>query len=453
MQIGSKVGNPRDMGRTVSNALGYAPEEDEFDPSIDDFVVKERNYLHFDLPLTEDARKSFSISSEQMARHSFWPLLGFLSVERRVKKDKFGVFSVTEKERPIKFGSHVDAAIYAGYAEALSQQYERHLKESSFDSSVLAYRKGLGDNIDQAKSLFAEISAKRECVAIALDISGFFDHIRHDVLKENLCQVIGCTRLSRVDFKFFSRMTHFEWVNSDDLRDRLGRIYGRNGRICTSEQFRKYVRGTKPSLIKYNDLFYGIPQGTPLSGLYANISMIAFDNILKKFTDNLGGSYRRYSDDIAIILPKGTCPKKAVDFVTDVLAQIGLNISDKKTEIRVFDVINGQAYSEKPFQYLGFTFDGSKVLIRNSSLNRYYAKMEVGVRSKLLAAKKLGIDPKDVFLRQLYQRYTHFGKSRNFPRYAYRAADKFNSGDIRRQMSGHMKIFKSCLRKNIEQIF
>ena len=74
------------MGRTVSNASGYAPEDEQFDPRTDDFVSKERNYTHFDLPLTEVERTGISFSDDEILSHSFWPLLGYIDVERRAKQ-------------------------------------------------------------------------------------------------------------------------------------------------------------------------------------------------------------------------------------------------------------------------------------------------------------------------------------------------------------------------------
>ncbi len=289
---GSKVSNPEDMGRTVSNASGYAPEDDEFDPRTDDFVSKERNYIHFDLPLNEADRTGITFTSEEILCHSFWPLLGFTSIERRAKKDNTGKLVVEDKERPIKFGSHGDAALLEWYTHALSRHYEVYLSDKEFSSSILAYRSGLGDNIDQAKSLFDEIRDRNNCVAVAVDIKGFFDHINHDNLKSCLIDVTCQTslELDKPAYQIFERMTRFEWVESDLLLTRLGEKYGKRGRICSSQQFRKIVRGLKPSLINRNPAGHGIPQGTPLSGLYANISMAKFDHAVFNRLQAIGGS-------------------------------------------------------------------------------------------------------------------------------------------------------------------
>jgi RNA-directed DNA polymerase len=450
---GSKVSNPEDMGRTVSDASGYAPEDDEFDPRTDDFVSKERNYIHFDLPLNVASRTGISFTSEEILNHSFWPLLGFTSVERRAKKDSTGKLVVEDKERPIKFGSHGDAALLEWYTRELSFKYELYLKSQEYSSSILAYRSGLGDNIDLAKSLFDEIRYRKNCVAVAVDIKGFFDHINHDNLKACLIDVTGQNSLDKADYRIFQRMARFEWVESDLLRARLGEKYGKRGRICSSRQFREIVRGLKPSLINVNPAGHGIPQGTPLSGLYANISMAKFDCAVFSRLKAIGGSYRRYSDDIAVLVSSDHTADEVLKIINDELLRIGLWLSDRKTEIREFVSVNGTLSSTKPFQYLGFTFDGQNTRIRQSSLNRYYSKMHLGVRAKIRAAKNQEIERDNIFLRQLFKKYTHFGRNRNFPRYAYRAARKLAAPEINRQLRRHMSIFKKALRYYLDKAY
>lgn len=441
------------MGRTVSDASGYAPEEDEFDPKTDDFVSKERNYIHFDLPLNEADRTGITFTNEDILCHSFWPLLGFTSVERRAKKDKAGNLVVEDKERPIKFGSHADAALLEWYTRVLSRQYETYLEDKEFSGAVLAYRSGIGDNIDHAKSLFDEIRSRKNCIAVAVDIKGFFDNVSHEALKSCLMEVTGQTLLCSADYRIFQRMTRFEWVDAELLRLRLGDKYGKRGRICSAQQFRDIVRGLKPSLINVNPVGHGIPQGTPLSGLYANISMAKFDRAVFDRLRAIGGSYRRYSDDIAVLVSSEFTSDDVIKIIEDELQKIGLWLSPKKTEIREFICVNEAISSTTPFQYLGFTFDGQHTRIRQSSLNRYYSKMHLGIRAKIRAAKNQDIEKDNIFLRELFRRYTHFGRSRNFPRYAYRAARKLNAPEISRQLRRHMDIFKKALRYYLDRAY
>ena len=442
------------MGRTVSDASGYAPEaESNFDPRIDDFESKERKYLHFDLPVPDVNRAKCSFTEQEIRKNSFWPLLGYKIEERRVKKDDTGALVFSTKERPIKFGSHVDAQIYEYCGKYLSIDYENFLSQTGFSVSVLTYRSGIGNNVDHSKSLFDEIRLRGDCTAIALDIKGFFDHINHSSLYTILCKVRNVVRLTESDFRLFKRMTAFEWVDHDELRKRLGNKCGRLGRLCTSDEFRRLIRTQQPSLITVNDADHGIPQGTPLSGLYANIAMLGFDERVTQLVHTLGGTYRRYSDDIALVLPKGEDPNISIALVEAALQTLGLHLSNGKTDISTFERVGGTQTASKPFQYLGFTFDGQKTLIRQSSLNRYYTKMNRGIRAKVYAAKKNNVDSKEIYMRDLFKKYTHFGQFRNFPRYAYRAANVHQAPEINKQVARHMNIFKKMVKQAIDAIY
>ncbi len=101
----------------------------------------------------------------------------------------------------------------------------------------------------------------------------------------------------------------------------------------------------------------------------------------------MNGSYRRYSDDIAVVVSHEIGARAVIEAVEEELLKIGLWLSDKKTEVSEFSISSGTLKADKPFQYLGFTFDGQHTRIRQSSLNRYYTKMHTGIRSKVRAAK------------------------------------------------------------------
>lgn len=92
----------------------YLPSENEFDPSIDDFVLrsvsKERNYKHFDLPLTENDREREIDFTQETQPHRFWPLLGFTDITRRYVRVGPDVRERKSKPRPIRFAGHEDAA-------------------------------------------------------------------------------------------------------------------------------------------------------------------------------------------------------------------------------------------------------------------------------------------------------------------------------------------------------
>ena len=286
-----------------------------------------------------------------------------------------------------------------------------------------------------------------------MDISGFFDNIDHTHMKKELIALLGSETLSDHDYHIFKNMTAYAWIEADQIETRMRGKKPPRGRICSAYQMRTQFRELKPSIIHQNLSKIGIPQGTPLSGLYANIYMHSFDTWAHSFMSEYSGSYRRYSDDIAIIFPKMTDTKAILDRFKAEIQSIMLNINPEKTEISNFSIINKKMTSDTEFQYLGFTFNGEKTLIRSSSLNNYYRKMRSGIYGKIQIAKHKDIPKNEIYLRELYRKDTHYGKSRNFIRYALSASYKMNSQDIRRQVSRHMHIFRETLDEAIRHYY
>lgn len=433
----------------------YQPTESEFDPSIDDFVLralsKERRYKHFDLPLSDTQRKLTVDFSQEVKPHRFLPLLGFTDEARKYIRDGNGNRFLKVKKRPIRYASHADAAYLQAYAEYLNPYYEKALANDGTAGAVLAYRKGGGTNIHHAKALFEEIAKRGNCTVIAMDISGFFDCLEHSMLRDEIAGLLGRKRLDGHHATVWKNITRYSWVETEDLDTLLGKKRARRGRVCTPADFNMHVRGRKAGLVRTHDLPFGIPQGTPVSGLYANIYLRTFDRELTDICNRYGGSYRRYSDDIAVILPLGVKVEHVVAIVEKMLADFGLAMSVDKTEYAHFR--KGRLISSKPIQYLGFTFDGSKTLIRPSSLDAYRRKMRRGIHAKLVAAKAKGIPPDKVFKREVLSRYTHLGKRRNFLKYAYKAADVMRSHEIRQQVKPHMTWFKRTWEREIDKVF
>jgi hypothetical protein len=433
----------------------YLPSEDEFDPSTDDFVQpavsKERKYKHFDLPLSEADREQIIDFSQASEPHRFLPLLGFTDEARRYVRNASGVHEIKIKERPIRFAGHGDAAFLQAYANRLNGNYERALVADGTTGSVLAYRKGGGTNIHHAKALFDEIKSRGDCAVFAMDISGFFDCLDHTMLRDEVAGLLGVTRLEGHDASVWKSVTRYSWVETVDLEALLGRKRNGHGRVCSPADFADHVRGRTDGLIRTHDQPFGIPQGTPVSGLYANIYLRTFDRQMIAWCEQYGGSYRRYSDDIAVVLPLGAKVRHVVAIVEKMLADFGLAISADKTDTADFK--DGLLVSPTPIQYLGFTFDGQQTLIRPSSLDAYRGKMRRGIHAKMIAAKAKKVLPSEVFKRESLSRYTHLGKRRNFLRYAYKAADVMGCPEIRQQVAHHVTWFNRAWEKEAAKVF
>lgn len=379
-------------------------------------------------------------------------MLGFTEITRKVKRNADGTTERKEpKKRPIRFAGHADAAYLEGYAAHLSPAYERALAADGTTCAVLAYRRGGGTNIHHAKALFDEIRSRRDCSVFAMDISGFFDCLNHELLRDEVAGLVGTKGLDGHHGTVWKNVTRYSWVETDDLDALLGRKRNGRGRVCSPEDFVKHVQGRKTGLIRTHDQPYGIPQGTPISGLYANIYMRSFDREMVAVCAQLNGSYRRYSDDIAVVLPLGAKAHHVVPVVEKMLADCALAMSVEKTETA--DFCGGQLVSDRPIQYLGFTFDGERTLIRSSSLDAYRAKMEDGIHAKIVAAGQKYVPSLEIYKREALSRYTHLGKRRNFIRYAYRSAEIMNAPEIRLQVKPHMTWFARTWEREIEKVY
>lgn len=435
------------------------------------FRFKSRGYLHFDLPLSAAAAEVLACSPEKVAQHSFYPFLGYTATTEKIQKEDDGTITRKKKEREIKVAAHRDAAIYARYGDLLTQPYEAELKTRGISKAVTAFRSnGGGTNIDFAGEVFEYIDHHRPCVALAYDLEKFFDTLDHDLLKQCWAALLGGTRLPGDHFAIFRSLTNFSWVERTELFKLLGisphkpKASNRR-RICKPADFRQTVRAG--GHLKFNPSpGQGIPQGSPISALLSNIYMLQFDTELSAAATAMGGIYRRYCDDIMLVVPPEH--QSAMDTMVQeacVRAKVRLNID--KNDIVAFPLGRGQA-AESAIQYLGFTFSGSQTLLRLGSLGRYYGKMRAAVslakqtqrkhnRMEAQAGKPLSSMKK----RKLYVQYSYLidrrsrlpNKDRkaqgNFLTYAYRAADKLHAPEIKRQIRNHWIKLQEELRKPI----
>ena len=105
--------------------------------------------------------------------------------------------------------------------------------------------------------------------------------------------------------------------------------------------------------------------------------MMEFDEKLKKETDKVHAKYYRYCDDILIICDR-TNQYQLLRLSQNQIAKMKLIIQDKKTKIAEF--LNGTRISKDELQYLGFTYDGNKVLLRDTGLAKYSHKVNKAIR-------------------------------------------------------------------------
>lgn len=375
---------------------------------------KNKYYPHFDSPSCQDRVKKIlgAIEKDVPISHTFYPLIRF--VFPKYKRDENGHLHVDRKNpRYIMHTARIDANLYSFYRNLLMNNYEKILKELKIEDCVIAYRKiPLDDNIEKGKcnvhfanEAIEAIKRKTEevsrCSAIAMDIGGFFDNLDHKIIKRQWCRIMGFANgLPRDHFTIFKNITRFRYVKADELEKKLHFKFKtlKRKQICTPGVFREKVM---PLLSKENKL--GIPQGTTISDVIANMYMLDFDILMKKFANKYKSYYRRYSDDILFICPI-VYQEKAIKFITWLAKRSAkLLISDKKTLVSQFEKTevgiqcasyrnkNGQlAVIKKPFEYLGLSFDGNYKDIRKSTISMLYAKLSKRIKKEVdIAYRKL----------------------------------------------------------------
>lgn len=401
-----------------------------------------KGYLHFDnriwFPDFQEKFKKFITNPENVISHSFFPFLKvILEIKRRrgynPRKNKR---QIKIKERPICYAAHFDALIYSFYSTYLSEKYEEFVNDNKLNESVLAYRSLELCNIDFAKEVFDYIKTKRECVAVALDIKGFFDNLNHDKLKENWLKVINnnevttYAKLPKDQYKLFNSLTKFAFIEKSNLLNILGLkekdVQSKKiTRFCDIDQFRNIVKTAKPSPLHINSS-KGIPQGSPISAVLSNVYMINYDNSIISLKNQYDFIYRRYCDDIIIV-----CNIKDLQTLKSVLykeiEKLDLEIQTDKEEVVYFLKYrnnNIRGYTDlsmtkfKNLQYLGFEFNGQNTYIRSSSLSRFHRRMKGGVRETIKRAYGKKARGSKLFRKGLHERFTHLG-GQNFLSYAY----------------------------------
>ena len=263
--------------------------------------------VHFDRPLSREDAERLVTDPAAVTQHAFLPLISFQKRERRYRKRQGDAKPVAStKVRELAYPSN---HVFAFYAERLGSLYEAELAARGLDQVVIGYRKG-SSNIKLARDAFSEIQTRGNCVALGLDIKGFFDNISHDVLKNAWASLLRWRPCYLGPLQSVPR-THRRWEGrSCRTAPAIGLPVNTRDRdlphpLCSMTQFRHLRSGSCGSskLVTRHVSKKGIPQGTPLSAMAANISMLEFDTAVHAVVSLAGGSYRRYSDDILILCP------------------------------------------------------------------------------------------------------------------------------------------------------
>lgn len=476
-------------------------------------VYLKKSYLHLDprfwFPNRSDEIKTIlanglKIQNNSHKREEWYSFQPFLKIITKTPRYKFNTstkkYELETKHRPIIYASHRDSLIFGYYSFFLTQKYQEYIRRNGYSDCVLAYRSDLGgkSNIQFSQEAFQEIRQRKECVAVALDIKGFFDNIDHDILLAKWTKVMGAA-LPPDHEKVFSAITKYSYINRNSFLKKFRNHSKKNialpgcmlDLVPGKKSYEKFDLLRKERLIVQNrgdknaSKIRGIPQGSPISSVLSNIYFIDFDEHVSTLAHGSNIYYRRYCDDILLVGAKDEVDSLLIKVIAFLKKVYDLEIQDSKlekiefannqeNELRGFNLKKIQSLKVvlnksiehryyKGLQYLGFEFDGQREIVRSSSLSRYHFKMRKRIVKTVSMAYSGKRNSDKIWKQQLYHRYTHLGK-RNFLTYVYNSASKefinshgdiksgFNSLPMRKQVKSHFDILKSSLtKKNLQR--
>ncbi|MBM4763857.1 reverse transcriptase domain-containing protein [Bacillus sp. B15-48] len=421
---------------------------------IDMKKYRSKGFLHFDKRIKIERVHQKIQDENWVAKHAFLPFIhykiklnkytlkkGTPSKELRLCKDQKFFKYKKPKERLIYYASHLDSYIYKYYGERLNEAYNSYAKENGIDEVAIAYRnnKSGKSNIDFAKEVFKYTLDQDNAVIIALDFTKFFDTLNHRVLKENIKYVLGVDELPSDIYKVYKSITKFSYVDKKVIDKFLEKKYekkqyqkikkqGTLKRIMSPAEFREFKKGN----IQIHKENFGIPQGSSMSAVCSNIHLIHFDAHLKKWADSKSALYRRYCDDLILVIPYSENQKPDVKDLKSEVYQIinkfnDLKIQEEKTEIRIYESrrINNQDNELDKIDYLGFILDGESIKIREKSVFKFYSRAYRKAKISRGRTSERGIK---TYRSKLYKLYTHLGYDYkgygNFISYALEAHEK-----------------------------
>jgi hypothetical protein len=413
---------------------------------------------HLDAPLTKPQAEALASNPERVAHHAFFPFLQRNQRWTKYAKKGEKPSNVKTKLRPIRYASRRDSYIFGYYRKLLNQRYEDELRRRGLQNCVLAYRRIARDggrggkcNVDFAKEAFEAIRKFGTCYALALDVRQFFENLDHEHIKRGWWHLLGRPApavnsqiLPKDHFQVFKAVTQYSYIDADAAYKKLnliGEVTTPTGgkrlgyrvphqqfppRICSPKDFREKLK----DLIKRNPDPFGIPQGSPISDLLANLYMIDFDDEMNCLISSLGGKYLRYSDDILLLLPASL--NSWQELVSSVKSALGrtaphLELKDEKTQVYKFfprvdrigqenEILNLPKGTDG-LEYLGFRYDGRRIFLRNSTISGVQRK--ITSMANAMARRHIKTSPA-LGLQQLIDSFNYglliskFGRVKNF---------------------------------------
>ncbi len=241
-------------------------------------IFRNKPYAHLDAKRKPEPMERFVKDPDWVAhRHGFLP---FIHVVLKTKRRKGKRVRPEFKERHIYYASHLDRYVYQWYAHLTLESYERYLTTNAFGDAPIAYRSiDSKTNIHFAKEAFDFIRDQEDAFVFITDFHKFFDNFDHRLLKDKLKKVFGVQELPDDHYRVYRSMTKFRFFDLHDIAVKLGTTKEllrhrtrKPDRLLTSAEMRTMKKeGLRSNPNRREAAIVGIPQGSPISAVYANV--------------------------------------------------------------------------------------------------------------------------------------------------------------------------------------
>ena len=271
---------------------------------MDQKIYKDKFYTHFDVKKYHTDYQQRVQNVHWVRKHGFYPFIHFQMNCSKYTNDSNGKKYIKEKNRDIYYAAHIDRFIYEYYGNRLNNRYNEYMKEKGISRASTAYRNCTPGkcNIDFAKEVFEFIVKSKSAYVFVGDFSKFFDKLDHKYLKDKIKNVIGENALGEADYAIYKNITKFAYIEADDIESEKGTLR-KNMRKLDKYFETEEFHDLKKKYLHKNNKDYQIPQGSSISAVYANVYMVDFDKKINDYVTTHRGMYRRYCDDIIIVIP------------------------------------------------------------------------------------------------------------------------------------------------------
>ena len=272
-------------------------------------------------------------------------------------------------KRPLSIPTIRDRILQTAITLVLTPIFEEEFEDISF-----AYRRGR--SVNQAVSLIERLRDKGYKWVVDADIHRYFDEVDHDLL-----------------------MTEVKKLVTDQ------------GILHLIQQ---WLKATVVDRNKRYKLIRGIPQGSPLSPLLANLVLDQLDDIL------LDNNYRlvRYADDFVILCKTADKANDAMELTREILEDLRLTFSERKTHVVNFD---------EGFHFLGVQF------IRSLAIKSKRKSLKKAIKKEILKTEIDKSEIKKPTPKQKKQRSARYVKPKGWYSYALPAGTAYTSSEEMRE--------------------